>query len=80
MAVNCQHIDNMKQVKNSPRLKSPGTPNNDWRLIENLPTKETGTVKACLNTDLRQSFKKIVADGDTLLTFASHSIEYVDRS
>jgi hypothetical protein len=31
-------------------------------------------IRACLNADLGQSFKEIVADGDSFLTFASHSI------
>lgn len=69
----CQHsFDNIKQVKDSPRLKSPGTPNSDWRSIEYLSRKVGDG--ACLNTDLGQSFKEIVADGDSFLTFASHSI------
>ena len=33
-----------------------------------------GMIRACLNTDLRQPFKEIVADGNSFLTFASHSI------
>lgn len=35
-------------------------------------------MRACLNTDLRESFKEVVADGDSVLTFASHSILTVE--
>jgi hypothetical protein len=35
-------------------------------------------VRACLNTDLRESFKEVIADGDSVLTFASHSILIVE--
>lgn len=59
-------------------MKSPGTPNSDWKLIENRPRKRTRTVRAYLNTDLRESFKEVVADGDSVLTFASHSILIVE--
>jgi hypothetical protein len=55
-------------------LKSPGTPNSDWKLIENRLRNPTRVVRACLNTDLRESFKEVVADGDSVLIFASHSI------
>jgi hypothetical protein len=77
MGVN-NSLDNMQQVMTSPRLKSPGTPNSDWKLIENRPRKLTRTVRAYLNSDLRESFKEVVADGDSVLIFASHSILIVE--
>jgi hypothetical protein len=58
-------------------LKSPGTPNSDWKSIEKSVKEKDRDIKACLNTDLGQSFKDIVADGDTFLSFASHSISII---
>ena len=43
-----------------------------------IEKKLSRTVRACLNTDLRESFKEVVADGDSVLTFASHSTLIVD--